>query len=99
MQSKVSVRGQTVIPREIRKALGITPKSTLRWKIEDGVMLVYHIPADPVWASIGILKGKWTFEEFLKERNEERAQERARELAEEERDRERTRELAKDEEG
>ena len=84
MQSKVSVRGQTVIPQEIRKAFGIKPHSVLHWRIQDGAIVVYPVPEDPVKASLGILKGKGTFEEFLKGRNEDRARERAKELAEEE---------------
>ena len=82
MQSKVSVRGQTVIPWEIRKALGITPNTILHWKVQDGAILVYPVPSDPVKASLGILKGRGTFQEFLRERNEERTKELAREREE-----------------
>jgi AbrB family looped-hinge helix DNA binding protein len=76
MKSKVSVRGQTVIPKEIREALGIKPNTKLYWKLQDGVATVRPLPDDPVAASIGILKGKFSFEDFLRERNEERARER-----------------------
>ena len=79
MESKVSVRGQTVIPKEIRKALGITENSRLYWKIQDGVIQVFPLPTDPVQASLGLLRGKGTFEEFLRGRNEERHQELAKE--------------------
>jgi bifunctional DNA-binding transcriptional regulator/antitoxin component of YhaV-PrlF toxin-antitoxin module len=79
MQSKVSVRGQTVIPGEIRKALDITPDTVLRWEIEDGVVLVYPVPKDPVRAALGVLKGKETFERFIRDRAEERARELGRE--------------------
>jgi hypothetical protein len=43
---------------------------------------VYPVPSDPVKASLGILKGRGTFQEFLRERNEERAKELARERKE-----------------
>lgn len=79
MWSKVSVRGQTVIPLEIRKALGITPDSALNWRIQDGVILVYAVPKDPVAASLGVLRGKGTFEQYLNERDEERRKELAEE--------------------
>ena len=79
MQSKVSVRGQTVIPNEIRKAMSITPNSILHWKIQDGVIMVYPMPRDPVRASLGILRGKGSLEEFLRERHQERAKEQERE--------------------
>lgn len=79
MQSKVSVRGQTVVPREIRRAMGILPNSLLRWEVENGVILVYPVPADPVRASLGVLRGNGTFEEFLRERTGERVKESERE--------------------
>ncbi len=79
MESKVSVRGQTVIPKEIRKALGITENSRLYWKIQDGVIQVLPLPADPVQASLGLLRGKGTFGEFLQGRNEERHKELVKE--------------------
>ncbi|MFH1141752.1 MAG: AbrB/MazE/SpoVT family DNA-binding domain-containing protein [Chloroflexota bacterium] len=82
MQSKVSVKGQTVIPREVRKALGITLHTLLHWEVQDGVVVVYPVPADPVRASLGALKGKGAFKEFLKERQEERQRELDREGAE-----------------
>lgn len=76
MQSKVSVRGQTVIPREIRKLLGITENSLLCWEVEDGAIKVYPVPADPVRASLGLLKERGSLGEFLGERAAERARER-----------------------
>jgi AbrB family looped-hinge helix DNA binding protein len=56
MQSKVSVRGQTVIPAPIREALHITPKQKLLWYVEDGRAIVSPLPDDPIKASMGILK-------------------------------------------
>lgn len=70
MKSKVSVRGQTVIPAKIRNALGITPKTVLDWRVEDGFIRIYPLPEDPVRALVGILRGKGSFEDFLRERNE-----------------------------
>ena len=78
MKSKVSVRGQTVIPRDIRKALGITPETTLDWSLKNGYIVVYAIPADPVAASVGILRGKGpTTQDLLEERRREREREEA----------------------
>jgi AbrB family looped-hinge helix DNA binding protein len=77
MQTTVSVRGQTVIPRPIRKALGITPATQLHWTIKDGVIIVLPIPADPVQAAVGILKGRGpTSTDLLAERKAEREKER-----------------------
>jgi bifunctional DNA-binding transcriptional regulator/antitoxin component of YhaV-PrlF toxin-antitoxin module len=82
LQNRVSVRGQTVIPREIRRALGITEKTVLRWTIQDGAIVVYPIPDDPVEASIGILKGALTVDDLLEERRRERAREATKEAEE-----------------
>jgi AbrB family looped-hinge helix DNA binding protein len=76
MQSRVSVRGQTVIPKDIRKAFNITPDKILQWEVTNGRIVVFPVPADPVRASVGILKGKWNFAEFLKEREADRVVER-----------------------
>jgi antitoxin PrlF len=38
--SRVSVKSQTVIPREVRDRLGLKPGDTLRYRVtEDGVLL------------------------------------------------------------
>ncbi|MBE0410480.1 MAG: AbrB/MazE/SpoVT family DNA-binding domain-containing protein [Anaerolineales bacterium] len=58
MQTTVSVRGQTVIPREIRKKLDITPATRLEWMVKNGVIIVLPLPPDPVRSSVGILKGR-----------------------------------------
>ena len=73
MQSTVSVRGQTVIPRPIRDQLGITADTLLKWKVKNGVIIVYPIPADPVQAAVGILKGRGpSTADLLAERKAER---------------------------
>ena len=82
MKTTVSVRGQTVVPREIREKMGIVPKSKLEWQIVDGLIVVTPIPPDPVRASIGILKGRGlTTEDLLAERRKERQRERDEERA------------------
>lgn len=77
MQTKVSVRGQTVIPQEIRQALGITTNTLLYWKVQNGIILLYPLSNDPTQDSLGILKDKgFTLEDFLKERQREREKEK-----------------------
>ncbi len=67
--TKVSVRGQTVVPREIREKFGIKPNSKLSWSAEDGVIIVIPIPEDPMRGLMGVLKGKGpTTENLLAER-------------------------------
>ncbi len=77
MQTTVSVRGQTVIPSEIRRELEIEPNSKLEWELRDGYIEVRPIPADPMKASLGLLRGRGlTTESLLEERQRERLRER-----------------------
>jgi len=85
-ESRVYERGQTVVPKKIRDALGVEQGSTLVWEVQDGVARVIAIPEDPVAALRGILKGREpTFEQFLADRNAERRRERDLEADEERR--------------
>jgi AbrB family looped-hinge helix DNA binding protein len=78
-QTKVSVRGQTVIPQEIRERFDIKPNTKLAWSTRNGVIIVVPIPEDPVAASVGILAGKgYTLDDFLREREQERELDRQR---------------------
>jgi AbrB family looped-hinge helix DNA binding protein len=75
----VSVRGQTVVPREIRRALNIEPESKLAWEIRDGEIVVHPIPANPVLAARGILRGRGLgTSDLLHDRRRERAKEAQR---------------------
>ena len=77
-ESRVYQRGQTVVPKKIRDAMGVEEGTRLSWDLRDGVAQVIAIPKDPVRALYGIMKGKGpTFEEYLAERNAERQRERA----------------------
>jgi AbrB family looped-hinge helix DNA binding protein len=44
--SKVSVKGQTVLPREVRARLGIKPGDILRYRLTDDGILLDKAPAD-----------------------------------------------------
>lgn len=72
MQTTVSARWQTVVPREIRRALDIQPTSKLEWEVRGDVAVVRPIPADPVRAALGLWRGRGlTTEALLAERRGE----------------------------
>ena len=76
MQTTVSVRGQTVIPRPIREELGITHATRLEWKVKNGLIIVLPIPSDPVQSAVGILEGRGpSTEDLLAERRADREKE------------------------
>lgn len=43
--SKISVKSQTVIPREVRKRLGVKPGDRLRYRLTDDGVLLDKAPA------------------------------------------------------
>lgn len=44
--SKVSVKSQTVIPREVRQQLGLKPGDTLRYRVTDAGVLLDKAPTN-----------------------------------------------------
>lgn len=73
MKTAVSVRGQTVIPKEIRDKLHIAEGSKLEWLVEDDKAVIIPISKDPIKAACGILKGtNVSTKSLLKYRREER---------------------------
>ena len=85
-ESVVSTKGQTVIPKEVREALGIKEGSKLVWGVKSGHAYVYVMPDDPVEALRGVLKDSGhTYDDFIRQRNEERKRERLQDEREERR--------------
>ena len=54
---KTSTKGQVVIPKEIRKKLGITPGKKVLFRIAGKHAEITPIPDDAIKALRGILKG------------------------------------------
>lgn len=52
-----SAKGQVVIPKVIRKALGIKPRSRLHVRLEGKEVVLFPLADDPIRALRGILKG------------------------------------------
>jgi len=54
---KTSIKGQIVIPKEIREKLGITPGRKVLLRIVGKHAEITPLPEDPIKAMRGILKG------------------------------------------
>jgi len=71
--SKVTIKGQVIIPAQLRKKFNI--KKGTRIAIMEGegrVILIKPLPDDPIEASRGMLKGKKSLTKaLLKDRQEE----------------------------
>lgn len=68
--TRVSSRGQTVVPREVRRLLDISAGSRLRWEVRGHVIRVYPVLQDPIGFSRGYLANQGLdLEEFVASRH------------------------------
>ncbi len=73
--SRVTSKGQVVIPKKLRKKYAIEPATSIRWiEQEDGILMVPETN-DPIQAARGMLRGSGLLEALLKARQEERERE------------------------
>jgi AbrB family looped-hinge helix DNA binding protein len=72
MLTKVSSRGQTAIPSEIRKKYDIKANSKLQWLDDGGTIIVVPIDEDPIKSFRGKSKGKDLVKSLLEDRKRER---------------------------
>ena len=60
MQSTITTRGQTVIPAAIRRQFHLSPADRLEWVLDNDVIRVVPVRANPVEAFRGQGKGGTT---------------------------------------
>lgn len=73
--SKVTTKGQVVIPKRIREKYGIHPATSIRWvEKEEGILMIPDTE-DPITAARGMLKGSGIFKVYLQEKKKEIARE------------------------
>ncbi len=74
-KSKVTTKGQIVIPKKIREKYGISPSTLIRWiEKKDGILMVPDTE-DPIVAARGMLKGTGVLKTYLREKKKERKME------------------------
>ena len=78
MKTTVSSRGQTSVPAEVRKRFRLDDRSKLEWLIDGDLISVLPLPAEPVRAFRGSLKGVYSGAKLLRERRQERRREQGR---------------------
>lgn len=73
----LSTKGQLVIPKEIREALGVKPGNKVFFKmVKDHLVEILPVPEDPVRHFCGIFKeGPSLTQALLKEREEDKKRE------------------------
>jgi AbrB family looped-hinge helix DNA binding protein len=73
MQSKITSKFQTTIPKVIRQNLKLSVHDTLEWKIEQGRIIVYPAQKDFLKFRNAIKVGPGDIAEDIKQAREQRA--------------------------
>ena len=73
--SKVTTKGQIVIPKKIREKYGIHPSTSIRWiEKKEGILMVPD-SEDPIIAARGMLKGSGVLKAYMREKDREKKRE------------------------
>ena len=78
ISSKVTSKGQVVIPKRLREKYGIRSLTAIRWIENDLGILMIPESEDPVKAARGMLKGSGILKAYLKEKKIEKQRENRR---------------------
>ncbi|MBC8417495.1 MAG: AbrB/MazE/SpoVT family DNA-binding domain-containing protein [Proteobacteria bacterium] len=73
--SKVTSKGQVVIPKRLRVKYGIRSATAIRWIEKDQGILMVPESENPIVAARGMLKGSGILKAYLKEKRLERQRE------------------------
>ena len=73
--SKVTSKGQIVIPKKIREKYGIRPSSSIHWIEKEGGILMVPDSDDPIISARGMLQGAGLLKAYLQEKKKEKERE------------------------
>ena len=78
LSSKVTSKGQVVIPKKLREKYGIRSATAIRWIEKDQGILMVPESEDPIVSARGMLKGSGILKAYLKEKRREKKKENKR---------------------
>ncbi len=78
ISSKVTSKGQVVIPKKLREKYGIRSTTAIRWIEKDQGILMVPESEDPILAARGMLEGSGILQAYLKEKRREKQKENKR---------------------
>ena len=78
ISSKVTSKGQVVIPKKLREKYGIRSATAIRWIEKDQGILMVPESEDPIVAARGMLKGAGILKAYMKEKIREKQKENNR---------------------
>ena len=74
-KSRVTSKGQIVIPKRLREKYAIAPATTIRWIPKEEGLLMVPETDDAIKAARGMLKGAGLLKAYLKEKQLEKRKE------------------------
>lgn len=80
MKTRLTKRGQTVVPSEIRKRFHLEESATLQWMVEGDIITVLPVPINPVESLKGAIKGQVSFKKFMDDRRSDREMEKTKDV-------------------
>jgi len=75
ISSRVTSKGQVVIPKRLREKYGICSITAIRWIEKDQGILMVPESGDPIVAARGMLKGSGILKAYLEEKRLEKQRE------------------------
>ena len=78
ISSKVTSKGQVVIPKKLREKYGIRAATAIRWIEKDQGILMVPESEDPIMAARGMLRGSGILKAYMKEKGREKQKENKR---------------------
>jgi AbrB family looped-hinge helix DNA binding protein len=75
--AQLTQKGQILVPRHLRRKLGLKPGGKVHLAEEEGRLILTPVPPDPIQAATGFLKGRFSLTQDLRrEHREETRRER-----------------------
>jgi len=78
ISSRVTSKGQVVIPKKLREKYGIRTDTAIRWIEKDQGILIVPESEDPIVAARGMLKGSGIMKAYLQEKKRDKRRENKR---------------------
>jgi AbrB family looped-hinge helix DNA binding protein len=71
--TQVTQKGQILVPRHLRRKLGLKPGGKVHLDEEQGRLILTPVPSDPIEAATGFLKGRFSLSRDLRREHREEA--------------------------
>jgi AbrB family looped-hinge helix DNA binding protein len=64
--AQITPKGQILVPKHLRRKLGLKPGGKVHLEEEEGRLVLTPVPADPIEAATGFLRGRFSLTQDLR---------------------------------